>query len=60
MPHHVEGVPPIVYLVFILFCLVVGIYVYYLIRKEKVKSHSNARLLKIETIIKSIKKPPHS
>ncbi|MDR7131118.1 putative membrane protein [Algoriphagus sp. 4150] len=59
-PHHVEGVPPIIYLIFILFCLIVGLYVFYQIKKDKTKSHINSRLLKIEEILKSLKRPPHS
>lgn len=59
-PHHVEGVPPIVYFFFLLFCLIVGIYIFYQIRKEKNKNPLNRRLLEIEAIIKARKKPPHS
>ncbi|SFU05416.1 hypothetical protein SAMN04489724_3655 [Algoriphagus locisalis] len=60
IPHHVEGVPPIVYFIFILFCLIIGFYIYYLIKKDRKQDYINSRLLKIEAILKSIKKPPHS
>lgn len=59
-PHHVEGVPTQVYIFFIFSCVVVGIYVFFLIKKDKKKGYTNNRLLKIESILKSIKKPPHS
>lgn len=59
-PHHVEGVPIVVYLIFILLFLIIGFYFFWLIKKDKNKNKINPRLLKIEEILKSIKKPPHS
>ncbi|AMQ58108.1 hypothetical protein AO498_16790 [Algoriphagus sanaruensis] len=57
-PHHVEGVPTQVYIFFILFSLVIGIYIFTLAKKEKKKGHVNNRLLEIESIIKSTKNHP--
>lgn len=59
-PHHIEGVPPIVYFYFIIILLFLGLYIYYRIKKEKLKQTPSLKQQIIMNALKSTKKPPHS
>ncbi len=58
MPHHVEGVPTIVYIFFILICLLFGYYIFSRMKKDKKNPPLNSKMKVIEQTIKSLKKPP--
>jgi uncharacterized membrane protein len=59
-PHHVEGVPPIVYFCFIIILLFLVLYIYYRIKKEKAKKTPSLKQQTIMNALKATKKPAHS